>query len=366
MNEVALKFISQHYIDEAVKYLVSADGGHLPVSDASGKPNHRLMGAAWAALHGGYRGNKYAGPNKSAAISKLKAMYKSEGMETPEESFSITGGEFFDEALRDSDSHSGARSRVHRAINQKVEAGCDMDCDGDDDSGAGYDQAHVMGMYGSPEKGKAVYSMSGKMFQVNHSQDEDGDMHVGKPSEVETSYVPVANGRNTDESFSESYASFDVANESAYNASKGELTVTVIRPGTSKNNRHYSPALLKKSAGIFEGAKMFADHQSDREMKERPEGSVNNWVATLKNVKAESDGTVKGTAVLIDPAFKAKVETLNEHKLLPQLGVSIRAAGKYSDTPHTDGSKAVESLDFARSVDFVTFAGAGGQAENLV
>lgn len=66
----------------AVKYLVP-DGEHLPVTGEDGKPDHRLMGAAWAALHGGYRGNKYEGPNKSEAISKLKAMYKSEGMDVP-------------------------------------------------------------------------------------------------------------------------------------------------------------------------------------------------------------------------------------------------------------------------------------------
>lgn len=263
------------------------------------------------------------------------------------------------EALKDSESHDAARARVHQAINANVEAGKDMDGDGDNDAGAGYDQAHVVGMYGDPDKGKAVYQMSGKMFAISHNTDGDGDTHIGKPSPVECQYTSA-------ESFSESYASFDVANESAYNPTKGELTVTVIRPGTSKNGRHYSSDLLKKSAPIFEGAKMFADHATDREMKDRPEGSVNNWVATLKDVKAESDGTIRGTAVLIDPAFKSKVETLNEHKLLPQLGVSIRAAGKYADKLHADGSKAVESLDFARSVDFVTFAGAGGRAENLI
>jgi HK97 family phage prohead protease len=73
--------------DRAVKYLVNAGGEtHLPYTDANGKPDHRLMGAAWAALHGGYRGNKYAGPNKSDAIAKLTSVYKSEGMDTPSES----------------------------------------------------------------------------------------------------------------------------------------------------------------------------------------------------------------------------------------------------------------------------------------
>jgi phage I-like protein len=65
--------------------VVDEDGkGHLPVRDSPDGPlNHHLMGAAWAALHGGYRGNKYEGPGKEAAIAKLKSLYKSEGMELP-------------------------------------------------------------------------------------------------------------------------------------------------------------------------------------------------------------------------------------------------------------------------------------------
>lgn len=71
---------------KAVKYLVNVNGEtHLPYTDASGKPNHRLMGAAWAALHGGYRGNKYAGPNKQQAIRRLKQVYAQEGLDTPSE-----------------------------------------------------------------------------------------------------------------------------------------------------------------------------------------------------------------------------------------------------------------------------------------
>lgn len=71
---------------KAVKYLVESNGEkHLPYTDEDGKPNHRLMGAAWAALHGGYRGNKYEGPNKEEAKKKLKQIYAREGMDTPSE-----------------------------------------------------------------------------------------------------------------------------------------------------------------------------------------------------------------------------------------------------------------------------------------
>ena len=55
---------------------------HLPVK-VNGKPDHKLMAAARAALTapGGHRGKKYEGPDKAAALKKLKALYKSEGME---------------------------------------------------------------------------------------------------------------------------------------------------------------------------------------------------------------------------------------------------------------------------------------------
>jgi len=89
-EEVA-KHMASAIEERAIKYLVTEDDGttHLPYTDKSGNPDHTLMGAAWAALHGGYRGNKYAGPNKAEAIAKLKGVYKSEGMDTPEESKSL-------------------------------------------------------------------------------------------------------------------------------------------------------------------------------------------------------------------------------------------------------------------------------------
>jgi hypothetical protein len=151
----------------------------------------------------------------------------------------------------------------------------------------------------------------------------------------------------------------------SYNATKGELTITVIKPGTSKNNRHYPAAVLKRSAKIFEGARMFADHQTDSEVKARPEGSVNQWVATLTKTWAEADGTIKGAAVVIDPVFKTKLENLARAGCLNQMGISIRATGRYSDTPGPGGSKLIESLDSCRSVDFVTFAGAGGSVDAI-
>ena len=58
---------------------------HLQVKK-DGAPDHGLMGAAWAALHEGYRGNTYEGPNKQEAINKLKKLYEAEKQPLPGQS----------------------------------------------------------------------------------------------------------------------------------------------------------------------------------------------------------------------------------------------------------------------------------------
>lgn len=58
---------------------------HLRVRNVNGAVDRRLLGASFAALHGGYRGNRYQGPNKQDALRKLKELYASEGMPLPSE-----------------------------------------------------------------------------------------------------------------------------------------------------------------------------------------------------------------------------------------------------------------------------------------
>lgn len=68
-------------------YLVAASDTvsewHLRVKNSAGDYDRTLCGAAWAALHGGYRGQKYQGPHKAEALAKLKRIYKSQGWDLP-------------------------------------------------------------------------------------------------------------------------------------------------------------------------------------------------------------------------------------------------------------------------------------------
>jgi hypothetical protein len=365
----------------SVNYLVSGKGGtHLPVSNSSGEPDHRLMGAAFAALHGGYRGNKYAGPNKAAAIAKLKAMYDSEKMAMPSESFFVPEPKDslmyeVDGTTMKDDSYDAIRCRVSSALNHAIEDGEDMDLDGDNDSGAdgcGCGYAYIVDLFPAT----VVYSMDGDLFQCEYHDDGE-NVTLGTPVEVEQSYTVVADDSAADAADEEQESSRALVGsvlqleESAYDAAKGELTMTVMKPGFSKNKtegrqRFYPAATLKRDHKIFEGAKMFADHQTDKESKDRPEGSVNNWVAQISKVWTESDGTIKAKADVIDPPFKQKLGALNEKGLLPQMGVSVRIGAEVSKA-QIEGQEAmsIDAMLSNRSVDFVTYAGAGGAVEMM-
>jgi hypothetical protein len=150
-----------------------------------------------------------------------------------------------------------------------------------------------------------------------------------------------------------------------YQPSTGNLTLTVIKPGWSKNNRYYPAHVLTKSAGLFEGAKMFVDHYTEAQDKQRPEGSVKDWVGTISGVHVVG-GAVKATANIHNEDFKQNLANLKKAGNLSQMGISIRAFGE-TKSGEAEGRKGtiVESVLGCKSVDFVTFAAAGGVVESM-
>jgi len=144
--------------------------------------------------------------------------------------------------------------------------------------------------------------------------------------------------------------------------SKGVATLTVIRPGFNKSKERYYPdKMLARDYRMFEGVKMYADHPTEKEEDERPERSVRDWVATLRNVRLGNDGEILGEAVVLEPWLKERLSTLRDNGMLTDIGVSINAVGTASKG-EIEGVKTniIERIVRARSVDFVTEPGAGG------
>ena len=144
---------------------------------------------------------------------------------------------------------------------------------------------------------------------------------------------------------------------------KGIARVVIIKPGwgNTVDNHYYSEEMLRQNYKVFEGVKMYADHQTISEEKERPEGSIKEWVASLKNVQYQEGVGVVGDAIIIEPWMQAKLANLRDKELLGEMGISIRAAG-VGVKGKVDGREGniVEKITRVRSVDFVTEAGAGG------
>lgn len=344
-----LQFISIQHVEESIKFSLTTPKA-LAISINPG-----LARAEYAYLHEGYLGKTYSGNGRELALAQLAKAGITESAPSSD-------GEFFQEALAQSDAFDAIRCQVMDAINANIRSGTDMDCDDD-----GMEDA-IEGAYAWIRDifpGQVVYSMGNCLFQCDYSISGD-KVTLGDPMEVETSYTPVDDGE-AQESFRVLAVSATPLEESSYDAASGKLTMTVIKPGLNKSKaRFYPKETLTRDYKVFENAKMFADHQSDKESKEKPEGSVNNWVAQISKVWPESDGTIKATAVVIDPPFKAKLDSLHQAGLLHEMGVSIRAIGEASEGER-DGvtTNVVESLLAARSVDFVTYAGAGGQIEAM-
>ena len=158
----------------------------------------------------------------------------------------------------------------------------------------------------------------------------------------------------------------DISEATAEGIAKGELPVRIIQPGFNEGKgRSYAPSAIQDAAKIFEGAKMYANHPSKSEARDRPERSVWDWVATLEGTAVSPNGNAVGVAKIHNGDFKEMVGGLFEAGTLDKLGVSINAVGKGVKT-NIEGQSTflVENIVPSRgqSVDFVTEPGAGGQA----
>ena len=143
---------------------------------------------------------------------------------------------------------------------------------------------------------------------------------------------------------------------------KGRATVIVIKPGFNATEDRYYPAeMLKRDYKVFEGQKMYADHPTESEDAERPERSIKDWVATLKDVTVDDSGVVSGVSEIIESWMMTKLASLRDKDMLSEMGISINAVGSASKGKiEGKDTLIIEKLVAARSVDFVTEPGAGG------
>lgn len=147
--------------------------------------------------------------------------------------------------------------------------------------------------------------------------------------------------------------------------------IKIIEEGFNvRKTRFYTAESLNKAAKLFEGKKMYINHESDWTTRERGARDLRDWVANIKTVEvaltSEGKTALYGNIVIHEPFFIDRLKKLRESKMLHELGVSINAYadGERKDVEGTTTNVINEFIE-ASSVDFVSEPGAGGRVENF-
>lgn len=208
-----------------------------------------------------------------------------------------------------------------------------------------------------------VYSQGGKYFRCSYTLDESGNATFGDAVEVlpQTVYNVVGDAGLTEAAVvGDCVPLVDLDLTEAATAS-----LKLIAPGWGSSG-YYSPAVLRSAASVFpKGLKMYWNHQTAAEEAARPEGDLSKLAAELTEDARWQDSGPGG------PGLYARAKVFEQYApavkdLAPHIGVSIRASGM-GRQGEAEGRQGliVEKLTSAKSVDFVTVPGAGGQILSL-
>lgn len=142
----------------------------------------------------------------------------------------------------------------------------------------------------------------------------------------------------------------------------GTIPIKVISPGWGSSGYYPADVLQRDGPQVFKaGLQMFWDHQTAQEEAERPEGSLDDLAAVLTTPARWEAAGAAGPGLYADAKiFPQYVESVDS--LAPHIGVSIRANGR-AQTGEAEGRRGsiIQEIATAKSIDFVTKPGAGGQ-----
>lgn len=231
---------------------------------------------------------------------------------------------------------------------------------------------------------KVIVEFKSKNYMLSYAIDTNNIVKFGNPVEVAEEFVvkegesSLAEFKNTSESEIKessitnkgraSNLDLDVGfvslKESVFNKDTGEINVILIEAGTNElKKRHYPVRTIVEAAPLFAGLKMYINHPTKVEDRERPERNLMDWASTIIESRA-IDGKAVAKVSVHDQWLRERLEnkTFREN-----VGLSINAGGlvSYGKVNGKD-MQIVEKITLNRrngpaSVDWVTEAGARGR-----
>lgn len=211
-------------------------------------------------------------------------------------------------------------------------------------------------------------------FKCDYLVDENGVVTLGTPIAVvrKVTYIEPTASTSVESGEVEIVGDQIPLIESVELNEASTRMLKLIAPGFGSSG-YYSEEVLKRDGPqVFKkGLHNYIDHPTAQEEKAKPENSLNNLASVLtedakwldKYVDKQGVDHGKGlyAAAKVQDGFNAFLNTFGT-----EIGTSIRASGKAS-VGEINGKKGpiIEAITSARSVDYVTVAGAGGKVLDL-
>ena len=327
---------------------------HLPVRE-NGTPVRELAATAWAALFSpdGYRGKKYDGSGVELAKADLRALFEAENWSIPNVvelaemaqyiPYSVTSFADLD-AVYEARELADANLTLAEQFKELV-------------TNIFYDSNIA-------NKKLAVSALTEEFIaRIRDPQLPQPPSAIS--DEDDASALPIENEQApaSPNLFAESGSAVQLLESDGGDALIMEAVVIEPGLGNKRDGHYYSAALLREHAHVFTGVKMYATDHKAAEKSERTEVSE----ILECPVRFTETGAPVARVGVYDPLFAKKVRNRAKLGTLANLQCSILASGTAKPGVIAGQNvKIVESINVAHSVDWVTRAGAGGRAINLV
>ncbi len=224
---------------------------------------------------------------------------------------------------------------------------------------------------------RVVVCRDGRYFSYPYAINEQNQVTFGTPIEVVETFTPVGAGAANPEMDGGDAAGgcADCTGtfvEAVGGAESGKWLIRVIQAGTSLNGVFYSDALLRESAPMFDGCRVF--NKPDAEHIAGDGKSVDKLIGRLteaKFVKGKTPdiGEVQAVFSLIEPdgAVAVKIREASARGMSDLFGFSIDANGAAKMQMREGRSvKVATSITKVNSVDLIVEPGAGGRLIRMV
>lgn len=305
--------------------------------------------AAWSYINQEKNAKKYA----PADLKKVKARIKAAMRKLD---ISVSENSVTEALINGSRSWDDIRELVRRAVRNRLQNDAGM-----------YVWAYIVDISDTD----VVYmAESDKLFQCGWSLSGDV-VELGEAVQVERTYAPLPTGDGEDQAATESRTVVEglarVIEAKGKAADGGRIfAVRVIAYGDSKNGRRYPESVLRKAAGLYEGAKAYDHHRSEEEMRS---GTIAGLVGYYRTATATSEGIEADLHLLPSAVHAAEAldAALAHEGTEPFVGISHDVYAKFKPIQE-NGQQIQEATEITSvcSADIVAHPAAGGKATRVV